>query len=134
MSLTAPGFLAMQLLVTVFLAILFLQSGLDKLTDYKGNLEYLTGHFAKSPLKGMVPLMLPLLTLLELASGALNLGGAAQIYTNGSVTVAFWGALLAAGTITCLFFGQRLAKDYAGASGLVPYFLLTLVAIHLVQP
>jgi hypothetical protein len=82
----------------------------------------------------MVPLMLPLLTLLELASGALNLGGAAQIYTNGSVTVAFWGALLAAGTITCLFFGQRLAKDYAGASGLVPYFLLTLVAIHLVQP
>jgi hypothetical protein len=31
----------------------------------------------------------------------------------------------------CLFFGQRMAKDYAGAAGLVPYFLLALVAIAL---
>src|SRR5207249_501608 len=30
-----------------------------------------------------------------------------------------------------LFFGQRMAKDYAGAAILVPYFLLTLVAIYL---
>ena len=31
-------------------AILFLQSGLDKALDWKGNLAWLTGHFAKSPL------------------------------------------------------------------------------------
>jgi hypothetical protein len=29
-----------------------------------------------------------------------------------------------------LFFGQRLAKDYPGAATLVPYFLLSLVAIY----
>jgi diacylglycerol kinase len=29
-----------------------------------------------------------------------------------------------------LFFGQRVAKDYAGAASLVPYFIL--VVIHLI--
>jgi diacylglycerol kinase len=30
-----------------------------------------------------------------------------------------------------LFFGQRMARDYAGAAVLVPYFLVTLIAIYL---
>jgi hypothetical protein len=30
-----------------------------------------------------------------------------------------------------LFFGQRLAKDYAGAAALVPYFILSVGAIVL---
>ena len=46
-------------------------------------------------------------------------------------TFAFYGAVLAAVSIVALFFGQRMAKDYAGAATLVPYFLLTLAAIYL---
>jgi hypothetical protein len=46
-------------------------------------------------------------------------------------TIAFYGAVISAIAIIALFFGQRLAKDYAGASVLVPYFLLTLAAIYL---
>ena len=46
-------------------------------------------------------------------------------------TVAFYGAVISAISIIALFFGQRMAKDYAGAAVLVPYFLLTLVAIYL---
>jgi len=46
-------------------------------------------------------------------------------------TVAFWGAVISAVAIVALFFGQRIAKDYAGAAVLVPYFLLTLLAIYL---
>jgi hypothetical protein len=46
-------------------------------------------------------------------------------------TVAFYGAVISAVSIIALFFGQRMAKDYAGAGVLVPYFLLTLVAIYL---
>ena len=30
-----------------------------------------------------------------------------------------------------LFFGQRLAKDYAGAATLVPYFILAVLGIWL---
>jgi len=30
-----------------------------------------------------------------------------------------------------LFFGQRIAKDYAGASGLVSYFIVAVVGLLL---
>jgi len=46
-------------------------------------------------------------------------------------TVAFYGAVISAISIVALFFGQRMAKDYAGAAVLVSYFLLSLFAIYL---
>jgi hypothetical protein len=121
----------LQLLVSALLAILFLQSGADKVIDRAGNLSWLTGHFAKSPLAGMVPLLLTLITLLELAAGALSAIGCVLVLVGRGSLVAYYGAVLAAVSIVALFFGQRMAKDYAGAGGLVPYFLVTLAAIYL---
>jgi hypothetical protein len=46
-------------------------------------------------------------------------------------TLAFYGAVISAIAIVALFFGQRMAKDYAGAAVLVPYFLVALSAIYL---
>lgn len=123
----------LQALCAAFLAILFLQSGVDKVVDWKGNLGWLTGHFAKSPLRGVVPLMLGVITLMELTAGALSAAGLVSLVATGSAALAFWGALVAALSLVCLFFGQRMAKDYAGAGGLVPYFLLTLVAIYVTR-
>jgi diacylglycerol kinase len=121
----------MQILVSAFLAILFLLSGVDKVVDRRGNLEFLKGHFAKSPLAGIAPLLVTVITVLEIATGALSAFGCLLIILMRDSTVAFYGAVLAAVSITALFFGQRMAKDYAGAAVLVPYFLLTLVAIYL---
>src|SRR5260370_881147 len=56
-----------QLLVSAFLAILFLQSGVDKIADRQGNLEWLKGHFSKSPLAGTVPILFAALTIIEVA-------------------------------------------------------------------
>jgi diacylglycerol kinase len=121
----------LQTLVSAFLAILLLQSGIDKVVDRRGNLEWLTGHFAKSPLAGLVPLMLSVITLLELAAGGLSAVGCVLVLVLRGSTLAFYGAVIAAISLTALFFGQRVAKDYPGAAILVPYFLLTLVAIYL---
>lgn len=121
----------LQILVSIFLAILFLQSGIDKIVDRRGNLEWLTGHFAKSPLAGFVPAMVSAITILELAAGILSAVGCVMLLIGNGPTIAFYGAVLSAVSIVALFFGQRMAKDYAGAGALVPYFLLTLVAIHL---
>jgi uncharacterized membrane protein YphA (DoxX/SURF4 family) len=129
----ALAHLVLQVLAALFLAILFLQSGIDKVTDRKGNLEWLTGHFAKSPLARMVPLLLTVITVLELGAGALSAAGVVQIVGLHAATLAFWGAVLGGVSIVCLFFGQRVAKDYAGAAGLVPYFLTALAAIWLMQ-
>jgi diacylglycerol kinase len=125
----------MQIFTAAFLAILFLQSGIDKVVDRRGNLEWLRAHFAKSPLVGIVPVLLSAITILELAAGILSAIGCLAVILLRDTTAAFYGAVLSAVAIIALFFGQRMAKDYAGAAVLVPYFLLTLVAIYLLaQP
>ena len=121
----------MQIFASAFLAILFLQSGIDKIVDRGGNLEWLKGHFAKSPLAGMVPALLIGITIVEMAAGALSAIGCLLVIILKDSTVGLCGAIVSAAAITALFFGQRIAKDYAGAAVLVPYFLLTLFAIYL---
>jgi diacylglycerol kinase len=121
----------LQLLVSAFLSILFLQSGIDKMVDRQGNLQWLSGHFAKSPLAGVVPALFTILTMVEVAAGLLTgIGFLALVFTHNSM-IAFYGAVVSAVAVLCLFFGQRMAKEYAGAAVLVPYFLLTLVGIYL---
>jgi uncharacterized membrane protein YphA (DoxX/SURF4 family) len=121
----------LQVLISAFLAILFLQSGIDKVVDRRGNLEWLQGHFAKSPLAGIVPAMMMAITILEIAAGILSAIGCVVIIFARDSTIAFYGAVISAIAIVTLFFGQRMAKDYAGAAVLVPYFLLALAAIYL---
>jgi len=121
----------MQIFTSAFLAILFLQSGIDKIVDRRGNLEWLKGHFAKSPLAGIVSALVTVITILELAAGVLSGIGCLALIVLHDSSVAFFGAITSAVAIIALFFGQRMAKDYAGAAVLVPYFLLTLVAIYL---
>jgi hypothetical protein len=128
---TPQALYVMQILASAFLGILFLQSGIDKVIDRRGNLEWLKGHFAKSPLAGVVPALLICITILEIAAGVLSAIGCLLVILLKDSTIAFYGAVLSAAAITALFFGQRVAKEYAGAAVLIPYFLLTLVAIYL---
>lgn len=126
-----PTLLLLQLFVSAFLAILFLQSAIDKVVDRGGNLQWLTGHFAKSPLRGLVPLLLTLITILEMVAGILSLLGCVILLVRRNSFLSFYGAVAAAISLLALFFGQRMAKDYAGAAILVPYFLVSLAGIYL---
>jgi len=71
------------------------------------------------------------ITLLEVGAGALSAIGCVVLMISRETTIAFYGAVTSAVALIALFFGQRMAKDYAGAAVLLPYFLLTLVAIYL---
>jgi diacylglycerol kinase len=121
----------LQILISAFLAILFLQSGIDKIVDRSGNRAYLDQHFAKSPLAGTVGPMFAVVTILEVSAGALSGVGCVLLVLTHDSTVAYLGAIVGGVNLTALFFGQRVAKDYAGAAALVPYFLLALSAIYL---
>ncbi len=125
------AFWSMQTLAAAFLGVLFLQSGLDKVFDRDGNLQWLTGHFANSPLDGLVPMMLTVITAVEVTAGALSMLGAVILFFGGGTTIALLGAIVAALALLMLFVGQRLAKDYVGAAVLVNYFLLALATIYL---
>ena len=121
----------LQIFSSAFLAILFLQSGIDKIIDHRGNLEWLKGHFAKSQLAGVVHVLLAAISILEVAAGVLSAIGCIILIVSRETTLAFYGAVISAVALIALFFGQRMAKDYAGAAVLVPYFLLTLATIYL---
>jgi hypothetical protein len=118
----------------LLVSILFIQSGLDKVFDWKGNLEWLTGHFSKTFLGGMVPMMLGTITLMEIATGVLSAIGIIYFLAAGSTILMFYASVLGAGSIIALFFGQRIAKDYAGAAVLVPYFILMIILMSLTNP
>jgi uncharacterized membrane protein YphA (DoxX/SURF4 family) len=130
---TSNGPSGMDLLRLAFasmLAILFLQSSMDKIINWKGEQAYLTGHFAKSPLKGTVPLLLPVVTIIELSAGSCSLIGFFTLLLGHGTTTGLLGMLLGTKAIVLLFFGQRIAKDYAGAASLIPYFLMCAAGIY----
>ena len=122
------------LLAAVFTAVLFLQSGLDKVFDWKGNLSFITGHFSKTFLSPTVPIMFATITLMEVSTGVLSAVGAIYFLVTGSTVLIFYAGVLGALSITALFFGQRIAKDYPGAAVLVPYFLLMVATVYLSSP
>jgi hypothetical protein len=125
---------ATEILLLAFLVITFLQSGLDKLLNWKGNLQWLRGHFSKSPLKGSVPALLLVLTLTELLAGIVSAGGIIQLLSGAGTQWAFWGGVTSCIALLMLLFGQRIAQDYAGAQTVVIYFVPAVFLVFLVQP
>src|SRR5688500_20353090 len=82
------------LCAALLVAILFIQSGLDKVFDWEGNLEFLTGHFSKTFLAGMIPVMLVTITVLELATGFLAAAVIVYFLLRGSTLAIFYASIL----------------------------------------
>ena len=122
-----------EILALLFLIVTFLQSGVDKVTDWKGNLSFIKEHFKNSPLKNSVPLLLAVILVFELLAGAIMFVGIFHLATTGNSEMALIGAELSAITLICLLIGQRLAKDYAGAMTLAVYFIITIFTMYLLN-
>lgn len=120
-----------EIFILALLAIVFLQSGIDKIVDWKGNLGWLKGHFAQTPIKNLIPFSLGWITLLELSSGITAILGIISLFLSGDKCLATTSAILSAVTFLFLFLGQRLAKDYPGAQTIVIYFVPTMFLLYL---
>ena len=120
-----------QLAVTAFFAVAFLQSAADKMVDSRGNLDFLNGHFAASPLSGVVPLMFWVITALETVTGLCCGVGFILLLIGTGSGLAIAGIELALLSLLCLFFGQRLARDYPGAAVLAAYVAVAILGLVL---
>ena len=118
-----------HILVSVFFSIVFFQSGIDKIIDRKGNIDFFKEHFKNTPIKNTVPLMLTILTLLELNAAGLCFFGFCNslFYTNTDFI--FYGLVHCSIVLLLLLFGQRIAKDYIGAADITIYFILCISTI-----
>ena len=120
-----------EILILLFLIVTFLQSGIDKLTDWGGNVSFIKDHFKNSPLKNMVPLLLGVVLITEVVAALFMIVGIYQIISSGVKEFAIYGIELSAITLIFLLVGQRLAKDYAGAMTLAVYFIITIFGLFI---
>lgn len=122
-----------EVILLLFAVITFLQSGLDKIFDWRGNLSWLKGHFKESPFRNMVPLLLGTVTVVEVLAGILCAIGTVQLLTTGSKEMALYGAIISCVALLMLLFGQRMTKDYAGAQTIVIYLVPSVFLVFLLQ-
>lgn len=117
------------IITLLFFAITFIQSGYDKIMDWQGNVGWLKGHFANTPIKNIVPQSLLLILVLEVIAGALSVIGIIEIVVNDGLEFAFLAAVVSSITLLFLLLGQRLAKDYDGARTIVIYFIPAILLL-----
>lgn len=122
-----------EVLLLIFLIITFIQSGIDKLLDWNGNISFIKEHFKNSPLKNTVPLLLGIILIVEIVAGILMSIGVYELYTSEAKEIALLGVELSAIALIFLLIGQRLAKDYAGAMSLGVYFIITVGGVFLLN-
>lgn len=116
-------------LCTLFMAVTFLQSGFNKLYKYAENKAYFISQAEQTFLKYFGGVAWLIIVLLELCAGIISIGGIALFLINGCTLLMGLGCLVSAFTLICLLFGQRVAKDYAGAAALTGYFLVAVVGL-----
>jgi uncharacterized membrane protein YphA (DoxX/SURF4 family) len=118
------------LLLLAFLAITFLQSGLDKIMDWNGNVSWLKSHFSQTILKNNVPAALLIVLALEIVAGVLAVMGIIENITSHSTQLGDYACMVSCVTLLFLLFGQRLAKDYDGARTIVIYFIPAILGVY----
>ncbi|MBL7828845.1 MAG: DoxX family membrane protein [Saprospiraceae bacterium] len=121
----------LKVLVAAYGAVLFLQSGSNKLFDWQGNKSYIASVFQKTFLRSWSTLLFVVITILEVTSGLCCVLGVLLLLTGGGEQVAALGLMLSAVSILCLFSGMRIAQDYAGSAAITPYLIFFVVALAL---
>ena len=119
------------LFVLAFFLIVFIQSGVDKIVDYKGNLAFLKGLFKAFFSPPLITLALISVTILEVISGVLCLIGIGDFILNDSSFIGLLGLITGSFALLILLFGQRVSKNYEGAKTITIYFILAIIGIVL---
>ena len=118
-----------QILSSIFFAIVFFQSGIDKVIDRKGNLNFFKDHFKNTLFHKIHAQALTALMLLELIAASLCAYGCIYSIVYKNTDFIFYGLLVTSFILLSLLLGQRIAKDYVGAADITIYFILCIITI-----
>ena len=117
--------------ISLFIGIIMTQSGLDKIFNWEGELDFMTEKFSKTIIANFSTFGLIQVTILETLSGLLSLLGSIMTLFYDDESYGIMGLILAAVSFCVLMAGQRISKDYEGSAVLVPYFLLTMIGLFM---
>ena len=119
------------LFVLAFFFIVFIQSGVDKIYDHKGNLAYLNDLLKIYFSPPLIAFALIVVTILELISGTFCIIGIIDFIFNKSNFIGLLGLIIGSFALLILLFGQRVSKNYDGAKTIAIYFILAMIGIAL---
>ena len=119
--------------ILLFLLITFLQSGIDKIIDWKGNLSWLKSHFSDTFLCKIVPLLLSTILIIEIITAIFCVIGIYNLIVDNNTSYAIGAMFSACIALLMLLFGQRVAKDYAGALTITCYFIVAVFGLFVVH-
>jgi len=118
-----------QILSSIFFAIVFFQSGIDKVIDRKGNINFIENHFKNTLFHKIYAQALTALMLLELIAASLCAYGCIYSIVYKDTGFIFYGLLVTSFVLLSLLLGQRIAKDYVGAADITIYFIMCIISI-----
>ena len=119
------------LLILSFFSIVFIQSGLDKVFDRSGNLNFLYDLLGSVFHKALIHVAFVAVTVLELGSGLFCLAGVFNSFFNDSSSLGLIGLIIGSIALLVLLFGQRVSKNYEGAKTITIYFILSIIGVLL---
>lgn len=121
---------AAPIMILLLLAITFLYSTFEKMTDWKGTMTWLQSHFANSFIFKYLKICLILVLLMEIITGVFCVSGIIELLLKPTSKIAWYAAVFSCFTLLALLFGQRIAKDYDGARTIVIYFIPAIILLY----
>ena len=122
------------ILILLFLSIVFIQSSLDKVLNWKTNLDFTIKTLSSKFPKYLVQLALLSVTFFELVGGFSSLFGIVEICMGTNSL--FWskiGIYSSALALLILLTGQRISMNYNDAKTIVIYFLVCIAGMMMVN-
>ena len=120
------------LFILTFLSIVFIQSALDKIFNWKGNLEFTTSTLTNKFPPILVRFALLNVLSLEFTGGFGSLGGVVEILVgNSTLYMAKLGTITSSLALLILLLGQRISQNYVDAKTIVIYFIVCLFGLQI---
>lgn len=122
-----------HLLILLFLLITFVVSVIEKLSDWSGTISYISETFKNSFIKNFIKPLIAFLVFLEVLTVYFITIGIYQLYIHQEKENALLGSTISCISILYMLIGQRIAKDYSGATSLTVYFILSVFGVYLLN-
>jgi uncharacterized membrane protein YphA (DoxX/SURF4 family) len=121
------------IIVLIFHSIVFLQSGIDKVTNWKGNLEFTTQTLSEKFPKPMVVFALLSVLLFEAFGGLFSIIAVVMNLIGIDYLIyAQIGLSMCGIALLILMLGQRLSQNYVDAKTIAIYFIVCMGGLILV--
>lgn len=122
---------ATEVLILLFFIITYIFSFTEKLANWKGTIAYYKNHFKGTILEKIISFSIINIVILEIVILVLLLVGVYNLVLNSDFLIAKIGLEISAIILLVFLIGQRIAKDYQGATSITVYFILNCIGIYL---